>query len=402
GDNKQATGASFGTLSGVAVDSQGVIYVSDLTYNRVRRIGTDGVISHYAGDVNGAQGSTGDQGTAAGARLRQPKGLAVDAADNLYIADSGNHRIRKIDAVTKVITTVAGNGSAGYSGDSALATTLSLNNPSDVAVDSQNNFYIADTNNQRVRRVSKATGKIRTVAGKGVPGFEGDNGPATLAALSGPVALASDAAGDNIFVADSGNLRVRKLSTAAAVNHPPVITSAIGDQTITKGQTMDIQLAATDEDNDGVTFTLVNGPAFATITNANVPQRTATLHLAPNAAGTFTGIQVKADDGKGGTALSAAFSITVSDQPPSNHPPTASAGALAAMVEATSPAGASVALSGSGTDQDGDTLSFSWKDGANVIAATANATVTLALGNHSITLTVSDGKGGSATTPAQA
>src|SRR5581483_6325258 len=113
GDNKQATGASFGTLSGVAVDSQGVIYVSDLTYSRVRRIGTDGVISHYAGDVNGAQGSTGDQGTAAGARLRQPKGLAVDAADNLYIADSGNHRIRKIDAVTKVITTVAGNGSAG-------------------------------------------------------------------------------------------------------------------------------------------------------------------------------------------------------------------------------------------------------------------------------------------------
>src|SRR5206468_3217644 len=117
---------------------------------------------------------------------------------------------------------------------------------------------------------------------------------------------------------------------------------------------------------------------------------------------TFGGIQVKADDGKGGSATSAAFSITVNDQPPTNHPPTASSAALAAMVEATSPAGAAVNLSGSGADQDGDTLSFSWKDGANVIASSANAIVTLALGNHSITLTVSDGKGGTATTAAQA
>lgn len=459
GDNKPATGANFGNPSGVAVDSQGNIYVADLTFNRVRRIGTDGVISHFAGDVNGAQGSTGDSGSAQGARLRQPRGLAVDASDNLYITDSGNHRIRKVAALTKIITTVAGNGAAGFSGSGAPATSLSLNNPSAVALDGLNNLFIADTGNQRVwrvdavsqsmaviagtgvtgfsgddglstaaqlnnpngiaadsagnvfiadqnnhriRRISKSTNKIRTVAGMNGSGFSGDGGPATQALLNGPVAIASDETGNNVFVADAGNLRVRKLSTTqAAPNNPPVITSALGDQTIIKGQTADIQLTATDQDNDPVTFTLLNGPTFASIINPNPAQRTATLHLAPTSTGVSSGIQIKADDGKGGLMTSPSFSITVNDPAPQNHPPVASASPLPAMIEATSPAGASVNLSGSGTDADNDPLTFTWKDGATTIAASANATVTLSLGSHSLTLTVSDGKGGSNTTPAQ-
>ena len=459
GDNKPATGANFGNPAGIAVDSQGNIYLADLTYNRIRRIGTDGVISHFAGDMNGAPGSTGDFGSAASARLRQPKGLAVDASDNLYITDSGNQRIRRIDALTKVITTVAGNGAAGFNGSGALATTLSLNNPAAVALDGQNNLYIADTDNQRVwrvdaasqsmavlagtgvggfsgddnpstaaqlnnpngvaadsagnvfiadqnnhriRRISKSTGKIRTVAGTVGSGFSGDGGPATQAMLNGPVAIACDEMGNNVFVADSGNLRVRKLSTGqAAPNNTPLITSPLGDQTIVKGQTLDIQLTASDQDNDPVTFTLVNTPAFASIINANPAQRTATLHLAPAATGVFSGNQVKADDGKGGVATSTPFSITVNDSAPQNHPPVATASPLPAMIEATSPAGASVNLSGSGTDADNDPLSFVWKDGATTIASSANATVTLGLGSHSLTLTVSDGKGGSNTTAPQ-
>ena len=457
GDGKQATTAQFNIPSGVAVDSNGNIYVADLGNNRVRVIAPNGVITHFAGDSGGAAGSTGDQGTAAGAKLRQPRGLAVDKNDNLFIADSGNHRIRRVDAVTRVITTVAGTGGAGFIGDGALATTLNLNNPNGVAVDAQGNLYIADTfnqrirrvdgvtqimttltgsgvpgfsgddgaaslaqvnnptgvavdslgnvfvadtNNNRLRRISKATGRIRTVAGTGLAGFSGDGGPAAQAQVSAITAVISDDSGNTVFAGDSGNLRVRKLMAGSA-NKPPVITSAIGNQTMAKNQTLDLALTATDEDNDSVTFTLIGAPAFATITNANPAQRTATLHLAPTQAGTFNGIQVKADDGKGGTATSAAFSITVNDPPPGNNPPTAMAGALPAMIEATGPAGVTVSLNGSGSDADNDPLSFTWKDGVTVIATTANASVTLGLGTHSLTLTVSDGKGGSFTTPAQ-
>jgi sugar lactone lactonase YvrE len=457
GDGKQATGAQFGTPAGLAVDASGNIYISDLTFNRVRVIAPNGVISHFAGDSNGAAGSTGDQGGAAGAKLRQPRGLAVDANNNLFIADSGNHRIRRVEAATRIITTVAGTSAAGYNGDGALATTLNLNNPLAVAVDPQGNLFIADTfnqrirrvdgtsqimitltgngtagfggddgpanlgqvssptgvavdnlgnvfvadtNNNRVRRISKATGKIRTVAGTGTIGFGGDGGPAAQALLSGPAAAVSDETGNTVFVADAANLRVRKLMSGAA-NKPPVITSAIGNQTLAKNQTLDIQLTATDEDNDGVTFSLVNAPAFVTLINPNPAQRTATLHLAPTQAGTFSGIQVRAEDGKGGSATTAAFSITVNDPPPGNSPPSATAGALPAMIEATGPAGVTVSLSGSGSDPDNDPLSFTWKDGVTVIATTANASVTLGLGTHSLTLTVNDGRGGTFTTPAQ-
>ncbi|MFN0123741.1 MAG: HYR domain-containing protein [Blastocatellia bacterium] len=457
GDNGQAISASFGAPTGVAVDSQGNIYVSDQFNHRVRVIGTDNVIRHFAGSTTAQQGSSGDFGMASGARLRMPRGLAIDKNDNLYVADSGNHRVRKIVLSSKVISPLAGTGVAGYTGDGSLATTLNLNNPTglgldnagnlyiadtgnhrvrrvdagsgfmstvtgngaagfagdngpaengqvntpaDVSVDGRGNIFIADQGNQRIRRISSATGRIRTVAGTGQTGFAGDGGPAADALLSVPNAILADSGGNNILFSDSANLRIRRLSAGVA-NRAPVITSAIGNQSLVKNQTLDIALAASDEDNDSVTFTLLNAPAFAAIVNASPAARTATLRLTPTAAGQFNGVQVRADDGKGGAVNTAAFNISVTEPQQGNQNPTASAAALPAIIEATSAAGASVNLSGNASDPDNDTLTYAWRDGAAPIAGTANATVTLALGAHNITLTVTDGKGGSFTTPSQ-
>ena len=460
GDGKAAILATFGAPSGIAVDSNGNVYIADATFNRVRVVTPDGKISHYAGDPNGQSGSFGDGGLASSARLRAPSyltvdaqgnlfiadtsnqvvrrvdaatkqittvagtglsgyngdnkvatqallnypaGLAVDAQGNLFISDMTNQRIRRVDAVTKQITTVAGAGTAGFSGDDGLATAAMLNNPTGLWVDAQGHLFVADRDNQRVRRISSVTGKIKTVAGLGSVGFSGDGGTAANAALNQVQAVILDANG-NGYVADSGNLRVRKLTATNGnqpTNHAPVMTFDLSNQTMTKGASLDLALSATDEDGDSVTFTLLNAPAFATIINANPAQRTATLHLEPGTqTGTFAGVQVQAADGKGGVTLSMAFTITVNDGGSSNHPPVASASALPPVIEATSNAGAVVNLQGSGTDQDNDTLSFTWKDNATVIATTATASVTLGLGSHSLTLTVSDGKGGTnSTTP---
>ncbi|MGE3948104.1 MAG: HYR domain-containing protein [Blastocatellales bacterium] len=458
GDAGLAIYATFGSPAGVAADSQGNIYISDSVFHRIRRIAPDGKIYHFAGSTTGQSGSLGDGGQASVARFNRPTGLAVDAQGNLYVADSGNNRVRRIDPATGVISNFAGNGGLGYGGDGVGATLTSLNNPTGLAFDSIGNLYIADRNNHRIRKVDNSTGIISTLAGNGTAGFGGDNGPANAAQINLPSDVATDAQG-NVFIADTNNHRVRRvdpalqISTAAGTgtsgfsgdngpaaeaqmafptglittangtvyfgdsgnlrvrrllpgnlpqNAPPVITSQVGNQTLTAGQTIDIPLSATDADGDPVTFSLVNGPAFASIVNANTAARTATLRLAPTAAGTFNGVQVRADDGKGGSATTSAFSITVNPPAPNNNPPTATAAPIASMIEAASAAGAPVNLSGSGSDPDGDSITFAWKDNGNVIATSAAATVTLGIGAHSIVLTVTDNKGASTSTAAQA
>ncbi|MBK9316292.1 MAG: HYR domain-containing protein [Acidobacteria bacterium] len=458
GDAGLAIYATFGSPAGIAADSKGNIYISDSVFHRIRRIGTDGRIYHFAGSPTGLSGSLGDGGQASVARFNRPTGLAVDAQDNLYVADSGNNRVRRIDTTTGVITNFAGNGGSGYGGDGVGATLTSLNNPAGIIFDTQGNLYIADRNNHRVRKIDGSTGLISTLAGNGTAGFGGDNGSASAAQLNLPSDVATDAQGNvfiadtnnhrirqvnsagqittvagtgisgfsgdggpstdaqitfpsglvvfpngTIFLGDTGNLRTRKLAPAGGpANGNPVITSTIGNQTLTAGQTVDIPLAATDPDGDSVTFSLLGAPAFASIVNANPAQRMATLRLAPTQAGTFNGIQVRADDGKGGSATTAAFNITVNPAQPGNNPPTASAGTLPSMVEAVSAAGAPVNLSGSGSDPDGDSITFAWKNNGVTIATSANATVTLGLGSHSIVLTVTDSKGASTSTTAQA
>ena len=217
GDNGPATSAQLNQPWGVAVDAAGNVYIADTVNNRIRKV-ANGVISTVAG--NGTLGYSGDDGPATSAQLSWPAGVAVDSAGNLYVADQNNNRIRKVS--NGVITTVAGNGMPGYSGDNGPATSAKLYGPVGVAVDSAGNLYIADQPNNRIRKVSN--GVITTVAGNGPDlygngGYSGDNGPATSARLNWPEGVAVDFAG-NLFIADYRNNRIRKVSNG-------VITTAI-------------------------------------------------------------------------------------------------------------------------------------------------------------------------------
>jgi uncharacterized protein (TIGR03437 family) len=202
GDGSAATAAQLNRPQGIAVDSSGNVYVADTQNARVRKI-SGGTITTVAG--SGTPGYGGDGGSATAAQLYVPIGVAVDASGNLYIADFTNNRIRKVSG--GIITTVAGNGLSGYSGDSGPAASAQLNGPTGVAVDSNGNFYIADLNNNAVREVSG--GKIMTVAGTGLPGVAGDGGPATAALVGNPTGIAVDASG-NLYIA-SGSATVRKV-----------------------------------------------------------------------------------------------------------------------------------------------------------------------------------------------
>jgi hypothetical protein len=188
-------------------DSTTNLYITDANNNRIRKVdvGT-GIISTVAG--NGTAGFSGDGGPATSAELNFPDGVALDAAQNVYIGDARNNRIRKLDVSTGVITTVAGNGTGGYGGDGGLATNAELNFPSRPALDSNGNIYIADFQNNRVRRVDASTNIITTVVGTGIAGFSGDGGPATNAELNGPISVTVDAAG-SLDIGDIGNERIR-------------------------------------------------------------------------------------------------------------------------------------------------------------------------------------------------
>jgi len=169
------------------------------------------VITTYAG--NGIPGFAGDGGPASAAALASPRGLAVDSAGNLYIADSGNHRVRRVDQATRIITTVAGNGAAGFAGDGGVATSARLNSPSAIEFDDAGNLYIADTENHRIRRVAAGTGIITTVAGTGTAGFKGDGGPGTSVALSSPMGMSFVSSPERrLYIADSGNAGIRQLN----------------------------------------------------------------------------------------------------------------------------------------------------------------------------------------------
>lgn len=199
-----ATNAPLGFVSAVATDAKGNVYVADFSNSLVSRI-TNGTLTVVAG--NGVPGFSGDGGPATSAALNNPNGIAVDSAGNLYISDSINHRIREVSNGT--ITTIAGNGTGGFSGDGGSATSAMLTTPMGVAVDSAGNVYISDSNNHRIRKVSG--GIITTFAGNGTAGFSGDGGVATSAEIKNPMGVAVDSAG-GVYIADNGNYRIRKVS----------------------------------------------------------------------------------------------------------------------------------------------------------------------------------------------
>src|SRR5664280_1427603 len=219
GDGGPATQACLYGPGGLALDAAGNLYIADRDNNRVRRVAPDGTITTVAG--NGTAGFCGDGGPATQACLVAPIGLAVDAAGNLYITDYNNNRVRRM-APDGTITTVAGNGTKGFCGDGGPATQACLNGPGGLAVDVAGNLYVADHNNSRVRRVAP-DGTVTTVAGNGTAGFCGDGGPATQACLNYPNGLFVDAAG-NLYVADYNN-RVRLVATPGGQPSPTTSTT---------------------------------------------------------------------------------------------------------------------------------------------------------------------------------
>jgi trimeric autotransporter adhesin len=210
GDGGPATLAQLTSTGGIAVDASGNLFITDIFGHRVRIVmKTTGNITTYAG--TGTVGSSGDGGQATLARLNNPQGVTIDASGNLYIADTNNHRIRLVTKSTGIITTVAGIGSYGYSGDGGPATQAQLNFPQSTAVDSSGKIYIADFNNNRIRLVTKSTGIITTYAGNSTYGYSGDGGLATRARLYHPRSVVIDTSG-NVFVSDGGNNVIRVVS----------------------------------------------------------------------------------------------------------------------------------------------------------------------------------------------
>lgn len=198
----------------IVFDSQGNLYFAEPGNHVVRKFSAAGSLSIVAG--NGVQGFAGDGGAATAAELDSPQGLALDAAGDLFIADTHNHRVREVAAATGTIFTVAGTGAAGFSGDGGAAQAAALNRPTALALDAAGDLYVADTGNHRVRRIAAGSGVITAVAGNGTQGFAGDGGPAVAAAIDSPGGLAVDAAG-NLFIADTRNGRVREVNALTGV-----------------------------------------------------------------------------------------------------------------------------------------------------------------------------------------
>ena len=214
GDGGPATAAQLNYPQGVAVDAIGNLFIADTGNMLIRKVSANGIVTTVAGNSAAiaaalvAPGFSGDGGPATAAQLSSPKGLAVDALGNLFVADTGNQRIRKVSG--GIITTVAGGGTLGPADDGGPATAAQLYNPVGVAVDTSGSLFIAGTSDSRIRKVS-AGGIITTVAGTSTQAFGGDGGPATAAWLYEPWGVATDAAG-NLFIADAGNQRIRRVS----------------------------------------------------------------------------------------------------------------------------------------------------------------------------------------------
>jgi sugar lactone lactonase YvrE len=215
GDSSAATGAQLNSPSSVTFDGQGNLFIADSANNEVRMISGSGVITRVAGA--GSAGSTGDGGPATSALLNAPHGITVDNAGNLYIADTGNNKIRFVDNLTGLISTYAGTGIASYIGDGGPATAATFNAPYGLSLTPQGVLYVADTGNNAIRSIASNSGLVTTFAGSSSGGFSGDGGAAAVAQLSGPKGVVSDASG-NVYIADSGNNRIRLVNVSGIIS----------------------------------------------------------------------------------------------------------------------------------------------------------------------------------------
>jgi NHL repeat. len=316
GDTGPASAATLDAPTALALDSRGNLYLTDLRSHRIRKISAaTGVITTVAG--NGTQGFDGDGAIAASALIDSPAGLAVDSSGNLYISDSHNHRVRRIDAATGEITTVAGTGSAGFSGGSGSATAAALALPQGLSVDQQGIVYLADSANHRVRRIDVAQGTISTIAGEGTQGFAGDGGPAVAASLDSPRSVTLDA--DSVVLADTGNRRIRTIAsdgslyTVAGLGAPTLGAIALSGSSVLSYGTGHLvaTLNSATPATGSVTFLDSNGAVANVPLSSNVASLdTSSLPVGPHAiTATYPG------DLTHTSAQSTVFGLTVSPLP---------------------------------------------------------------------------------------
>jgi hypothetical protein len=329
---------ALGYAAGIAVDNAGDIYVADYAKSRVGKFSPADYLVDRVTNIagTGSFGFGGDGAAALLAGLSGPFGVATDRAGNIYVADSGNSRIRKIAVATGIITTVAGNGTVGFAGDGGPATSASLSSPRKLAVDSVGNIYVADSGNNRIRKINAATGIITTVAGNGTAGFSGDGGAATSASLRSPGGLAVDTAG-NIYVADTGNNRIRKIGFATPPLPPTSITATAGN-----GQASVTFSAAVNNGGLPITlYTATSSPGGLTATGTTAP--ILVTGLTNETAYTFT---VTAANGSGTSEPSAVSnSVTPATLPVAPTNITSTAGNAQVTVTFTAPSGNGVSTS---------------------------------------------------------
>jgi uncharacterized protein (TIGR03437 family) len=266
GDGGPAVSAEFDGPVAVAVDTSGNLFIADSCNNRIRRVSPPGIISTFVG--NGTPDYSGDGGPAANAQLSTAS-VSVDTSGNLFIADTANHRIRKVTP-SGFISTVAGNGSLGYSGDGGPATSAQLLYPTQVAVDASGSLFIADSN--VIRKVSPS-GIITTVAGNGSAGYSGDGGPATRAQLNGPFGVAVDAFG-RVFIGDFYNSAVRLLTPNVASCFYSLSSTSFNLPASGGNESLTVMT------DSACSWTISNLPDWITVSGASSGSGAATLTLA--------------------------------------------------------------------------------------------------------------------------
>ena len=305
GDGGAATSAELNYPTGIAFDSSGNLYIADHVNHRIRKVDTSGNISTIAGD--GTLGYLGDSAAATSAELDSPCGVAVDSSGNVYIADTLNHVIRKVAGGT--ITTFAGDQSlgSGYSGDTAAATAAQLNTPVGIVVDSAGNVWIADTGNSVIREVT-TDGNINTIIGNSYADYGGDGGPAIASSLNHPLGLALDAAG-NMYIADQLNQRIRMVAaTKGVISTTSIITTVAGNGILASKDTGTLAIDAGLSDPSWVAVDSAGNLFIADLVN-NIVRRVA---AADGTIATVAGNGQFGVYGDGGPALQAAITFPLS------------------------------------------------------------------------------------------
>lgn len=282
GDGGAAISAQLRLPSDIYLDPSGVKYIADANNHCIRKVMANGIISTVAG-TGGTSGFSGDGGLATAARLNQPGAVCLDGSGNMYIADATNHRIRKVDGATGIITTIAGTGTATYTGDGGLATAATINFPYGIALDNAGNIYISESSSSVIRKITVSTGIITTYAGTGTSGSTGDGGAATAARLNFPRDICIDAS-NNLYIADRVSNKVRKITAATGI-----ITTIAG--TGTAGSTGDggAATAARLRSPFGVTLDALGNIYIADATNNKIRKITASTGIISTFAGTGTG-----------------------------------------------------------------------------------------------------------------